>query len=70
MPIDRILILQTFDANGDIDSFKEEAANDDGVPIPLPGPGPLIVVGRHAYFQLFVIDPRVSQNNEIYASWE
>ena len=58
--IEDIFILQTFDAVGSVDAFKGEASNEDGVLIPLPGPGPLIVVGRHAYFQLFIIDPRVS----------
>ena len=36
---------------------------EKGILIPLPGPGPMFIVGRHAYFQLFVIDPRVTMPN-------
>ena len=58
--IENIIILMTFDANGDTDVFKGEAVDKDtGLIIPLPGPGPLFIVGRYAYFQLFIIDPRV-----------
>lgn len=53
-----VLFLHTFDAEGSIDEFRENGQDDKGRLIPFPGPGPLYIVGRHAYFQLFVIDPR------------
>ena len=56
--IENIVTLKTFGANGTMDTFKGEARANGGL-ILLPGPGPLIVVGRDAFFQLFVIDPRV-----------
>ena len=52
--------LFTFDGNGQLDVFKESAKSDSGAVLLLPGPGPMFVVGSIAYFQLFVIDPRVS----------
>ena len=53
-------ILRTFDANGDADVFKREAVDEDtALNILLPGPGFLVIVGRYAYFQRFIIDPRV-----------
>ncbi len=63
--IDGVNNLFTFDDNGRLDLFKESAQSDSGVTLLLPGPGPMYVVGSVAYFQLFVIDPRVS---ELYSS--
>ena len=54
-----VLLLSTFDAAGEVDVFRGEAKSG-GQLLLLPGPGPLVVVGMYAYFQLFVIDPRVS----------
>ena len=58
--IDNILVLTTIDTNGDIDVFRCEGKGDSGALIRFSGPGPMFIVGRHAYFQLFVIDPRVN----------
>jgi hypothetical protein len=56
-----VFFLSTFDANGDLDVFRNDAKDKEtGVIIPLPGPGPMFIVGTYAYLQLFVIDPRVS----------
>ena len=60
--IDNILVLITFDANGDIDVFRGggRGKEDFEALIRFPGPGPMFIVGIQAYFQLFIIDPRVN----------
>ncbi len=57
-----VFTLYTFDASGKIDTFTTDArGGDDGKQLLLlPGPGPMFVVGRYAYLQLFVVDPRVT----------
>ena len=57
--ISGVYFLYTFDATGTVDQFRRSASVDEELLL-LPGPGPMYVVGRYAYFQLFVIDPRVS----------
>ena len=60
--IDNILVLITFDANGDIDVFRGGGGQRRifEALIRFPGPGPMFIVGIQAYFQLFIIDPRVN----------
>ncbi len=60
-----IFVLHTFDSEGNLDQFIREATVMNQTTgemnfIEFVGPGPMTIIGRHAYFQLFAIDPRVS----------
>ena len=60
-----ILVLQTFDNQSNLDLYiRESAVIDESTGeknfIVFAGPGPMIIIDRIAYFQLFAIDPRVS----------
>jgi hypothetical protein len=51
-----VRVLQTFDANGTTDYHVGKVKEDRNPHF--FGAGPLTILGTHAYFQLFVIDPR------------
>ncbi|CAI8036334.1 hypothetical protein GBAR_LOCUS20360 [Geodia barretti] len=52
-----VLVLQTFDPMGRINNYKGEFIGFLSI-------GPMNILGRHAYYQLFVIDPRGLLPNE------
>lgn len=51
-----VKVLQTFDSDGVIEHYVGKVKEDRNPHF--FGPGPLKILGRHAFFQLFVIDPR------------
>jgi hypothetical protein len=54
-----IRLLQTFNALGKIDTYVTRVTGPREEDYPhFFGPGPLVIIGRQAYFQLFIIDPR------------
>jgi hypothetical protein len=54
-----IRVLQTFNALGEIDAYVTRVSGPRAEVYPhFFGPGPLIIIGAYAYFQLFIIDPR------------
>ena len=57
--IEDIAVLNILDTEGER-SFIASAKEEAGVLTVFPGPGPLYIVGKHAYFTLFVINPKVS----------
>ena len=62
-----VLVLHTFDNESNLDQFVREAAVMNQTTggknfIQFIGPGPMTIIGRHVYLQLFAIDPRVSHS--------
>jgi hypothetical protein len=51
-----VLVLQTFDAEGKSSNYVGDVNSMNNPHF--FGPGPLVILGRYAYFQLFLIDPR------------
>ena len=51
--------LHTFDESGVISEYRGTAADISGGLFTFNGAGSLVIVGDHAYFKSFLIDPRV-----------
>jgi hypothetical protein len=51
-----VVLLQTLDADGQVTNYVG-GVNINRFPH-FSGPGPLVIAGRNAFFQLFIIDPR------------